>query len=523
MNYHFTRLFGLLFFAFNSWAQTAPNAKTTHAPLIPNASNINPLTRTTALKAPNNNSSTTDTYAIKQQLDSVVAPLSKKYCYTYNASGKTLSEIQYSWAAGINSWIYYLKNEYTYDTNGRQTQSSTYINSMFNTWIGSEKNEYTYNAIGNNTLIIYYVWNTTNHNWQYSTKHEYIYNTNNQLIQDTYYNWSNNVWVAYSKINYTYTNNNQTQAATYKWNANNNNWTNYSKEDYVYNNVNQLTQKITAHWGGNVWANDYKYEYAYINNNLTQIITNSWGTTSNTWSNYIKEEYTYNTNNQVLLYTTYYFSNNSWVGMSKFEYIYDANSSLTTNIHSTWNSSNSSWRNYLKSEFTYNSNNDETSESYYAWDNTANTWLSYGKQDYTHNTAYAKTALVLPYSLSNARFFSSMVLSRQNSSWVNSTWQVDSTFTYYYSPQGATSVRENEQTAASLYPVPAKDILNIALLDNENEATIEIFDMQGRKVLAQNLLQNVSQITVNQLQTGLYLYNIRTTNERVQNGKFVKQ
>jgi photosystem II stability/assembly factor-like uncharacterized protein len=69
------------------------------------------------------------------------------------------------------------------------------------------------------------------------------------------------------------------------------------------------------------------------------------------------------------------------------------------------------------------------------------------------------------------------------------------------------------QTAISVFPNPAIDFVDITIPENIEIKTIEVFDLDGKKVLVQNLSNN--KINVSELKSGIYHLVIETKTERI--------
>ena len=84
-----------------------------------------------------------------------------------------------------------------------------------------------------------------------------------------------------------------------------------------------------------------------------------------------------------------------------------------------------------------------------------------------------------------------------------------------------TSVSEVEKGSLKLYPNPASDYLYVETSNEEPNARIEIFTIQGVQVLSQNASGAKTQISISLLAKGTYLTRYRSAT-RVHNGSFVK-
>lgn len=79
-----------------------------------------------------------------------------------------------------------------------------------------------------------------------------------------------------------------------------------------------------------------------------------------------------------------------------------------------------------------------------------------------------------------------------------------------------------QSTTVLLYPNPAKNTVTISFSD-KTDGTLELIDLTGKTVLEEQLAQVTSkQITINDLQKGMYIYQLRDAkNKLIQSGKLI--
>jgi len=68
----------------------------------------------------------------------------------------------------------------------------------------------------------------------------------------------------------------------------------------------------------------------------------------------------------------------------------------------------------------------------------------------------------------------------------------------------------NSISILNIFPVPTEDILNIEFLSSSTDILVEVFSMDGRLLLKQNIKsipdqENTAQLDVSNLQSGSYL------------------
>jgi hypothetical protein len=80
--------------------------------------------------------------------------------------------------------------------------------------------------------------------------------------------------------------------------------------------------------------------------------------------------------------------------------------------------------------------------------------------------------------------------------------------------EGATSISENAITEINMYPNPATDLVNISINGDYTNATVVIYDTEGRMVINQVFIGQ-TEINISSLEAGIYFVKINTstTNE----------
>lgn len=77
---------------------------------------------------------------------------------------------------------------------------------------------------------------------------------------------------------------------------------------------------------------------------------------------------------------------------------------------------------------------------------------------------------------------------------------------------GITEIPMSE--SVSIYPNPLSDLLTINLKDWKYDATVSLFDIQGRKILEQTFTGNLAYLNVENLEKGLYLLKVEGKEKR---------
>jgi hypothetical protein len=135
--------------------------------------------------------------------------------------------------------------------------------------------------------------------WMNSNKHEYTYDSSNNMIQELYFLWD-------------YGSSDWYHATT--------------KSDYGYDGSNNLISEIWSDWDGNDWVNNEKFEYTYsAGGNLISDIGSDWTLPNGPWEYVYKDTYSYDANENRTLgnYYEWLSGSNDWSIYYKDEFIFD--------------------------------------------------------------------------------------------------------------------------------------------------------------------------------------------------------
>lgn len=415
--------------------------------------------------------------ALKQRLDSIVNrgfdptinlfANSSKSEYAYNANGKLTKEVYYEWNKVTKKWVGSWRSEYTYNSNGNLTQDMSYnwVDSTKN-WVNSYKTDYTFNNKGEIANETRYDWDKETNNWVVWMKNEKTYNANGSLTQEIFYYWDKS-----------------TSAFTIR-----------SKREYAYNTNGKITQETSSNYMqgmANPWFPNYKYEYTYGVNGNETCISYNWDIITNQWVIYSKDETNYDSKGNQIEWISYDWDKTSgkFVGDSKEQNTYDTNGNMTL-------------------YFSFN------------WDPSASKWVENSKEEYTYNNSYLFNEIVYPF-VGMESYFMHMITGGNNYDWdiTTSQWIVSGNFKMYYSQMNVSGIEDISANELKIYPNPATGFVTFDLKDASEPATIEIFDIQGKKVIFQLLPVN-KQIQVSQLNSGMYFYKINQ-NGQIFNGKIM--
>ncbi|MBU2445565.1 MAG: T9SS type A sorting domain-containing protein [Bacteroidetes bacterium] len=98
-------------------------------------------------------------------------------------------------------------------------------------------------------------------------------------------------------------------------------WVNYDKYLYLFDGNNNQIEELRQTWGGSAWINNRNISYTYdINNNQIEELQQKWN--GSVWMNFQRFLYLYDTNNNRTEKFYQTWSNTSWVNVTKHSYTY---------------------------------------------------------------------------------------------------------------------------------------------------------------------------------------------------------
>jgi len=326
----------------------------------------------------------------------------------------------------------------------------------------------------------------------------YTYDANGKASTDIFYYRINSKWIASLKNVYTYDDQGNVTSDIYYYLDEGGNWNIYENREYTYDDKGNVILDM-IYWD----LDDHikqgkKYEYIYdVNGNMTFDIRFNWDITTSQWVNFGRTIYTYDANGNmtIKIYYSWYqlydwdITPHVWMLLYKGEFQYDINGNMTLGFDSYWNDSTKQWYIDQKYEYTYDANGNMTSLNTYTVGTTSQ-YENYFKYENTYNV-------------------NGNITSQIYYNWYESInqWVTGNNKTFYYSEHNTTLVPMTPEREVSVYPNPASEYILFDLTAISESAIVELFDLQGKKVLEQKLSEN-KRISVNNLRKGLYLYRL---------------
>ncbi len=82
---------------------------------------------------------------------------------------------------------------------------------------------------------------------------------------------------------------------------------------------------------------------------------------------------------------------------------------------------------------------------------------------------------------------------------------------------------EVNEPKVAIYPNPANNRITVDIESVESNGSIEIFNIIGVKLINEKLISGQTSVDLNRIPSGVYFYQIKSGNEVLKNGKFVKE
>ena len=264
---------------------------------------------------------------------------------------------------------------YEYDQAGRTIREMIWNVNEDGSRYGSSRVEYAFNSAGTQTMTASYDWDNETNNWKGTQKTEFVYNAFGKMDSQTTFDWTNGDWLPKTRITYLYDASNRVSESY-----------NYARD---LNLQLVLTKGLIQTW--------------YDNSNKTLLIDYTAYDGENPSAG-TKKEWTYDTNGNKQSYTSYAYSDGSWVNSTNEVWNYDDLNRKTYYKKESWTSdawktSNEEFTEYdgygnisslekytlkngalagsFKEEYVYNGDGEQTSILRYKWTNGAwvyNVW-----------------------------------------------------------------------------------------------------------------------------------------------------
>lgn len=328
--------------------------------------------------------------------------------------------------------------------------------------------------------------------------YNYTYDTNNNLLSETYYFFYDDVWTTYDKNVYTYNANNKAVTQTYQ-NFENNQFVNNYRSNYTYNASNKLITILDQDWDGTSWTSQAKTDITYNGNLFLNVITKQWDGTQ--YVNDYKSTPTY-TGTNATEWLNQLWDGTMWVTSSKTILTYNTNNKITNYKTQTWNGS--VWEDEENFVYTLATNGNRLSQV-----NSLFGELD-GQRDYTYDSTASMSNFGNPFKDKTGIDYVfqdfpyvNKILNEVDSYYDTNTssFTLGSRTTYNYTDSLPLSRKDFQTNKISIYPNPATTIIALSGLTSSEKVTI--YNLLGSKVYEGSIAENKN-INVENLPSGLY-------------------
>lgn len=219
--------------------------------------------------------------------------------------------------------------------------------------------------------------------WEYTRKHYYSYDENNNL-QEKYTVWPDGSGPIGLRI-YSYTDDNLLDTV-WIYDFDDSMFTINKITSYSYDENNNRIYEFTQSWNGSEFENYSKKDIYYdANNNKDYFIEQYWDTWDNDWYNSLKWVYTYQDNLLVEIQSKVWdIYENIWVNGSQAFYTYDEeNNNLLMIVGQNWDEENSQWEDDLQRQtYAYDQDNNRIIMLIDHWTEEGSFWYNEFMQTY---------------------------------------------------------------------------------------------------------------------------------------------
>lgn len=399
------------------------------------------------------------------------------------------------------------------------------------------KSTYTFNQDGLQILNAEYEWNTSAQAWFNLTKIEWTYDSKRNILNYiSYYGIGDDVnWNKEIKYENTFDSNNRLlKTEGYGWSEVNNQWEIGLKVENTYDIDGLLTSTITSIWDPNVsqWIPESKFEYEYTSGQISTAINFEWDLSNNQWKNLYKGEFTYYIFGAEREYTFYVWDGFTiWTNSSKFVTNYNVDRKLDNFTQFNWDLISVIFVNFSKTDYKYDNNLNMYQSVFSKWVKTKQDFILEAKEDCIYDIQHTNDELLLPpdmkFSSSTSRipdndiYFNYMLTKYSYFLHNGTTYVINSTKTFYYSPKTITKTEDNNPNLdVQVVPNPANTYFTVLADDVNSPMDFSLFDLNGIALISKKINCN-GIISTESLNKGIYMFRIISSDNSIKSGKLI--
>lgn len=348
--------------------------------------------------------------------------------------------------------------------------------------------------------IYMWQWNTTSNEWDvnpYSKITNIIYDSNNNLINETGLLWNGNNWKNQFLITNSYDIYNNIMYSLWQvWGDSL--WVNVSLNSYTYDANNNPIIYLYQIWDSTTWINNFQITCTFdLNNNITSKYWQTWDST--TWENSsLDTTFIYDINNNLISYLRKNWDSTSWANYHLFTYTYDINNNMMSFLDQIWNGT--TWDNYSLSTYNYDVNDNMINCTNQDWDSTA--WTNSEQYIYTYDSNNFKKSKVFKQWNSSDTCFD----------------PTDSSYYYFHTVVGVDEFSE-QSIDIILFPNPCTDIMTVI---GQNKSILQILNLNGQIIKSVFCDSKATKVDLTDLSSGVYIVRVKT-DKKIITKKIIKE
>ena len=400
------------------------------------------------------------------------------------------------------------------------------LNSESQVWQNDTKDEYFYDLEIKNTAWKSSEWNSESDSWLIWSQADVGYNgLVNSLISYSR-DLETDPLVAYGKMLIYYNPEGMQDSVIMYSKTESDTWSLETKQIHHYNASKQLVKT-------DMWAIDEDAGELIMMQSVLYTYTESGKIESSSTMYsfdgeeilYSKIEYNYDGSGnltsevtQALSFSTFELENSS-----RTTYQYNSPGKVSVTISSIWEGG--TWVDEDKTETQYNTAGDVSFEIYSTWNGAE--WIEDEKDEYLYGTSNFADYIFPNFYMLFGMFddvqlmFNKIITGMNYYEMIDGSWVHNGKATFYYSSGTSSKIDETQNALFSVYPNPAAESVNFKWNGNFNELTLEMYHINGAKVLEQTTLSGKS-VSLSKLENGVYFYKLSDGKEIKHLGKLVK-
>lgn len=338
---------------------------------------------------------------------------------------------------------------------------------------GGYQQKFLYNDQNQNTEQIILQWNADSLQFIPKNRNEFIYNTQGDCTQYNFstYNYSTGLWQNNSKI------------------------------EMIFDSQNNITQSNFYTWADSVWIKQDRIDHENGFDDKGRLIS--------------KRLHYYNEDGYHVTTCNLRYNNNDEMDLLQYDGEHISDNRKYTITNDTINNQIEiiripffqfgGYKPDFKTEFLYDENIDS--------------------KDLIKSFFYESFVFPYPHNVYIRTFAVKNKITNVKTYTVRNTdeWHLQNELVYHYKQVVATNSPELRKDEIHVFPNPTIDIMNIVLPENNQNATLDIYSLKGQKLISQQLHKSNNRISINYLNSGVYLYQIILADNQVVKGKLVKK